>query len=211
LARHPIEAKTLETATETDMQFRKSVSSNPGSFGQTVKMFCINSINLIFPITLLKIAHTLITRNMKSVKLITLFCFIISALFSSEKTAAQNPENWTSKQLMQPAQLAEKITANKDIPVIFSVGPGATIPHSIDIGPGKEKENMDKLKKELSGLAVDTKVVVYCGCCPFEHCPNIRPAIDALKEMKFTNYQLLNLSHNLKTDWIDKGYPVSKQ
>ena len=56
----------------------------------------------------------------------------------------------------------------------------------------------------------DTKVVVYCGCCPFEHCPNVRPAIDVLKEMKFTNYYLLNLSHNLKTDWIDKGYPTAK-
>jgi len=26
--------------------------------------------------------------------------------------------------------------------------------------------------------------------------------------MKFTNYYLLNLPHNLKQDWIDKGYPV---
>ncbi|MDQ6813004.1 MAG: rhodanese-like domain-containing protein [Bacteroidota bacterium] len=147
---------------------------------------------------------------MKSLTLIAVFSLSI-ALFSIQKTSAQNPENWTSKQLIQPADLAEIIKAGKDVPVIFSVGPGATIPHSIDIGMGKEKENIDKLKKELSGRPKDSKVVIYCGCCPFEHCPNVRPAIEAMKEMKFTNYQLLNLSHNIKADWIDKGYPVVKQ
>ena len=147
---------------------------------------------------------------MQSLKLITLF-FITIALLLVQETKAQNPENWTSKQLIQPAELAEKITANKDVPVIFSVGPGAIIPNSIDIGMGKEKENIDKLKKELSALPADSKIVVYCGCCPFEHCPNVRPAISALKEMKFTNYQLLNLPKNIKTDWIDKGYPTVKQ
>jgi len=53
--------------------------------------------------------------------------------------------------------------------------------------------------------------VIYCGCCPFEHCPNVRPAFQLLNEMKFTNQKLLNLSTNLKTDWIDKGYPVAKK
>lgn len=146
---------------------------------------------------------------MKKLQLIAFFIMMLS--ISAKKLAAQNPENWTSNQLIQPADLAEKITTGKDVPVIFSVGPGATIPKSVEIGMVKEHENLDKLKKELSALPKDTKIVVYCGCCPFEHCPNIRPAISALKEMNFTNYQLLNLSHNIKTDWIDKGYPVAKQ
>lgn len=146
---------------------------------------------------------------MKQLQLITLL--LLTTLLSIQKSSAQNPENWTPKQLIQPAELAEKISNKKDVPVIFSVGPGATIPNSIDIGMGKEKENLEKLKKELSALPAETKVVVYCGCCPFEHCPNVRPAINVLKEMKFTNFQLLNLEHNIKTDWIDKGYPVVKQ
>jgi rhodanese-related sulfurtransferase len=147
---------------------------------------------------------------MKHFQLVAVLFMIIAAT-TVQKSAAQNPENWTSKQLIQPAELAEKITANKDIPVIFSVGPGATIPHSIDIGTGKDEENIAKLKKELGALPKETKVVVYCGCCPFEHCPNVRPAINTLKEMKFTNFQLLNLPRNLKADWIDKGYPTAKQ
>lgn len=146
---------------------------------------------------------------MKQLQLVAFF--IMMFLVTAQKLAAQNPENWTSNQLMQPGELAGKITTGKDVPVIVSVGPGATIPKSIDIGMVKDRENLDKLKKELAGLPKETKIVVYCGCCPFEHCPNVRPAINALKEMNFTNYQLLNLSHNIKTDWIDKGYPVVKQ
>jgi len=122
---------------------------------------------------------------------------------------AQVPVNWTNDQLMQPAELAKVIKENKNVPVIFSVGPAASIPDSKGIGMVREETNLEKFKEELKKLAKDTKVVVYCGCCPYEHCPNVRPAIQALKEMKFTNYFLLDLPHNLRTDWIDKGYPVS--
>jgi len=69
---------------------------------------------------------------------------------------------------------------------------------------------MAKLREQLSTLSKDTSIVIYCGCCPFEHCPNVRPAIDALKEMNFVNYRLLNLPNNIKTDWIDKGLPTKE-
>ena len=134
---------------------------------------------------------------------------IIVFLFT-QNIQAQNPINWTSKQLIEPSELSSIIKTEKTIPVIFSIGPAATIPHSIEIGMVKDKANLDKLKKGLSTLPKKTKIVVYCGCCPYEHCPNVRPAIDVLKKMKFTNYYLLNLPHNIKTDWIDKGYPAMK-
>ena len=121
---------------------------------------------------------------------------------------AQNPENWTKDQLIQPSELARILQENKDIPVIFSVGPGAYVPHSTDIGMVKEKENLEKLKMQLKNLKKDQRIVVYCGCCPFDRCPNVRPAIQLLKDMKFTNYALLNLEHNIKIDWINQGYPV---
>lgn len=120
---------------------------------------------------------------------------------------AQNPVNWTTDQLLAPASLAQSIKNSKDVPVILSIGPGAVIKNSIDIGSIKEQENLDSFKKQLTALPKDTSIVVYCGCCPFEHCPNVRPAIAAMKELKFTNYKLLNLEHNVKTDWLDKGYP----
>lgn len=131
-------------------------------------------------------------------------------VFTTAACNAQKPVTWTPDQLMQPADLAASIRTNTNIPVILSVGPGAIIPHSIDIGMTNDEKNLEKLKIELAKLSKSTPVVIYCGCCPFERCPNIRPALETLKEMHFTNYHLLNLSTNIKTDWISKGYPVTE-
>ena len=132
-----------------------------------------------------------------------LFAFLPLAM------CAQQPQNWTGKQLMQPAELA-KVIGKKDQPVTISVGPAALIPNSVDVGMTNDAEGVSNLKKELAKLPKDKEVVIYCGCCPFAHCPNVRPAIAALKELKFTNYYLLNLPNNIRTDWINKGYPTNK-
>jgi thiosulfate/3-mercaptopyruvate sulfurtransferase len=144
---------------------------------------------------------------MKNIKAF-LFCTI--ALLASNTLLAQNPVNWTGKELMEPAALAKNIKDKKGIPLIISIGPGALIPHSVDIGPANDTANLQAFQKELAGKKKNTKVVVYCGCCPFDKCPNVRPAVQALKDAGFANYYVLNLKTNLKTDWIDKGYPTVK-
>lgn len=122
----------------------------------------------------------------------------------------QQTEPWSTKQLLDPADLAKILNDSKaKQPYIYSIGPAATIKGSIDIGPGQDKANLDKLKEQLSKLPKDADIVIYCGCCPFEHCPNIRPAFALLNKMKFTNRKLLSLQHNIKIDWINKGFPVS--
>jgi rhodanese-related sulfurtransferase len=73
-----------------------------------------------------------------------------------------------------------------------------------------DSENLQKFKKSINKLPRDTSIVIYCGCCPFDRCPDVRPAVALLKEMKFTNFKLLNLPDNIKTDWISKGYPQVK-
>lgn len=144
---------------------------------------------------------------MKRLPLNLLAFFLL--LFSFTKSQAQSRINWSADQLMEPGDLASILKANKNIPVLFSVGPAATIPGSKEIGMVKEAENLQRLKDELSNLSKSTAIVIYCGCCPFERCPNVRPAIQVLKEMNFTNYKLLNLPHNIKIDWIDQGYPAN--
>lgn len=134
---------------------------------------------------------------------------ILTVLIISITTHAQNPVNWTAKQIMEPAALASLITAKKEVPVIISVGPGTTIPNSVDVGMVNNKEGLDKMRIQLAQLPRNKKIVIYCGCCPYEHCPNVRPAINVLKDLKFTNYYLLDLPHNIKKDWIEKGYPVA--
>jgi len=132
--------------------------------------------------------------------------FILISQFCISQQTVQDP--WKPNQLMAPADLAAIITSNNEpIPVILSIGPSAYIKGSIDIGDTKEKVNLEKLKEQVNKLPKDTDIVIYCGCCPFEHCPNIRPAFELLAKMKFTNYKLLNLEHNIKIDWLNKGYP----
>lgn len=144
--------------------------------------------------------------NLKKIISSLVFVFILLG-FQQGKAQQTNPENWTSDQLIEPAALAQTLNSHKNIPLIYCVGPGVVIPHSIDIGMTKNEGNLQKLKDSLSKVPRDANIVIYCGCCPFEHCPNVRPAITLLKDMKFTNYHLLNLPHNIKTDWIAKGYP----
>lgn len=147
---------------------------------------------------------------MKKSPLIYLFALVL-IFFSSYKSMAQNPPNWTDKQLIEPSELAKILNTKENVPVIISVGPGAVIPNSINAGMASTPEGRKELKHQLKNMDKDSKVVIYCGCCPFEHCPNVRPAINLLKEMKFTNYFLLDLPHNIKKDWIDQGYPVVKE
>lgn len=116
---------------------------------------------------------------MKKLALIKLFVLLFVSFLGID-SHAQNPVNWTEKQLVEPADLANAISTKKDIPVIISVGPGATIPNSVDVGMINNSEGLQKLKTELKTMDRDKKIVIYCGCCPYEHCPNVRPAIDAV-------------------------------
>jgi thiosulfate/3-mercaptopyruvate sulfurtransferase len=121
------------------------------------------------------------TFKMTFIKIIIIGFFFV--ILSCQKVLAQNPVNWTNEQLIEPADLTATINSKKDIPLLFSVGPGATIPYSKDIGVIKEAENLEKFKDQLANVPKKTKIVVYCGCCPFEHCPNVRPAMQVLKDL----------------------------
>lgn len=148
--------------------------------------------------------------NKTKITFISLFAIAVIAFAFQSFSKQQGKEPWTEKQLMSPSELAKIINdGNKPITYIFSVGPAGLIKNSIDIGEGKDKNNLAKLKTEVTKLPKDANIVIYCGCCPFGDCPNIRPTFKLLNEMKFTNHKLLNLPKNLKVDWIDKGYPMN--
>ncbi len=131
-------------------------------------------------------------------------------LFLSFHSRNAAPEPWTDAQLLSPADLQQELTEKSTpLPLVLSIGPGAVIKGSEDIGAAHEDANLTKLRQRLAKLPRDSKLVIYCGCCPFVRCPNIRPAFTLLNEMKFTNARLLNIEHNIKTDWISKGYATS--
>ncbi|MHB1177690.1 MAG: rhodanese-like domain-containing protein [Daejeonella sp.] len=118
---------------------------------------------------------------------------------------------WSKNQLIQPNQLAMLINNPKAAkPLIFNIGVVEDIKGARNMGAASEKENLERFKKVLAKLPKNASLVVYCGCCPFEKCPNIRPAFKALQSGGFTKGRLLNLQTNIKTDWINKGYPLAK-
>lgn len=142
-------------------------------------------------------------------KLKALFYLLVACTLTLTVKNAAAQEPWSTQQLMQPKELAGKLNSpNGSHVVIFDIGPAGKIKNAIYIGPAQDKENLKLLKTKLDKLPKNAEVIIYCGCCPFEHCPNVRPAFRLLNEMHFTNAKLLNLSRNLKADWIDKGYPM---
>jgi thiosulfate/3-mercaptopyruvate sulfurtransferase len=109
--------------------------------------------------------------------------------------------------------MAAKDTASR--PIVVCVGfhslyHGAHIPGASYHGPGSTPEGLADLKKFAQSLPRSTNLVIYCGCCPLEHCPNIRPAFVALRDAGFTRLRVLILSHDFASDWVAKGYPVSR-
>ena len=150
--------------------------------------------------------------SMKTKIIIVLFFTLATSVFATNAFTSQvQSDPWTPQQLLAPADLAKVLENPKaPQPLIFSVGLQAIIKGSIDIGPTMTPKNLNTMKQQLVKLPKNKQIVVYCGCCPFSNCPNIRPAMKLLKEMQFTNYKLLNLQQNVKMDWIDKGYPMTE-
>jgi len=145
---------------------------------------------------------------MKKFLLTIITIFVVSNVLFAQS----NKEPWTSKQLLDPAILAKKITNNQTKNMlIICIGPDAIIKNSVDVGATQSASNVAKLKAQLKNVNKDKEVVVYCGCCPFDRCPNVRPAFKTLNEMGFKNAKLLNLPNNIKTNWIDKGYPMNDE
>lgn len=100
-------------------------------------------------------------------------------------------------------------------PIIIQVGfktlfDQAHIPGSEYIGPGADGTGLGMLRQRLAKVKKDAFIVLYCGCCPLEHCPNVKPAEQLLTSMGFTNAKMLLLPENFGADWVAKGYPTQK-
>ncbi len=119
---------------------------------------------------------------------------------------------WQTKDLVQPKDVAADIKTPLLLHVGFPVLYRAShIPGSIYAGPGAKPEGIEELKKALQGQPKNRAIMLYCGCCPWEKCPNMRPAFAALREMGYTNVKAMVVPENLKADWTDKGYPIERR
>jgi thiosulfate/3-mercaptopyruvate sulfurtransferase len=139
-----------------------------------------------------------------------LLSLLLAGLLVSAVVGGTEP--WTDKDLVQPEQVSKDLSTPLLIHVGFPVLYRAShITGSVFAGPGSKEEGIADLKKAVAGQPRTREIVLYCGCCPFDKCPNIRPAFAALHEMGFTHVKAMVVPTNLKTDWIDKGYPTDKR
>ena len=86
----------------------------------------------------------------------------------------------------------------------------AHIPGSEYIGAGSASQGIGTLRRRVKALPHNTFIVLYCGCCPWSHCPNVHPAYNELHKAGFTNVKVLYIADNFGADWVDKGYPTIK-
>jgi thiosulfate/3-mercaptopyruvate sulfurtransferase len=136
--------------------------------------------------------------------------FFMLFAWTAIPVSGQTNDLWKADQLMEPQVLFNMINSAKgnNAPVILNIGSVGNIKGAIDLGPASEADGIAGLKKQLKNIPKNKMVVIYCGCCPLFKCPNVRPAFKLLTAAGYTNINVLNLKTNLKTDWIDKKFPM---
>jgi len=119
-------------------------------------------------------------------------------------------------QLLQPAELVQILGSSTGAkPLILQVGSHvlyaeAHVPGSEYVGAGGQESGLQALRDRVKALKHDQFIVLYCGCCPWAKCPNIRPAYQQLVSLGFFHVKVLYLAENFGTNWVSKGYPVAK-
>jgi len=161
------------------------------------------------------------TNDRQSMSLV--WMLIAAAVFATvvapARSAGQSPATSEllpgSAELIQPRELSKALQSGSVKPTVLYVGPRflyaqAHIRGAEFIGPASDPHSLDNLRKRVTALPRNSSIVLYCGCCPWDHCPNIRPAYKELQKTGFTAVKVLYLANSFGTDWVEKGYPFEK-
>ena len=145
-----------------------------------------------------------------------LFILSCSLALAVRAQPAGAPAAIPADALIQPEELAHIVQSGKSAqPLILQVGSNvlytqAHIPGSEYAGAASTESGRQQLRKRVEALPRNKFIVLYCGCCPWSHCPNVNPAYWELRDMGFTKLKVLYIANNFGADWVDKGYPVAK-
>ncbi len=125
-------------------------------------------------------------------------------------------EPWRAEQVVEPAELARALGSGRGRkPVVLFVGfpllyAGGHIAGARYVGPASRPNGLDALEQVARALPRDAEIVLYCGCCPWNVCPNIRPAFRLMQRLGFTRVKVLRIAVNFSHDWTGMGFPVEK-
>lgn len=125
-------------------------------------------------------------------------------------------EPWGSNMVL-PADLVKELAgsggAAKPV-IVCTASPflyrAAHIPGAVLHGPAADPGVLGELIAWARTLPRETSLVIYCGCCPLQDCPNLRPAYRALKGIGLAKVRVLILPDSFRADWIERGYPIER-
>ncbi len=144
---------------------------------------------------------------------LAVICATIGA-HAQQSSASKPPAG--APQLIQPEELVKLLQSPVgEKPLILQVGfrvlyAQAHIPGAEYTGAASEETGIEQLRTRVQSLPRNKFIVLYCGCCPWAHCPNVQPAYRELQSMGFKNVKLLYIANDFGRDWVQKGYPVAK-
>lgn len=149
------------------------------------------------------------------ISLAMLIAAACSLLLLSQASLRAASDPWSASQTVQPADLLKELNDSKSAPTVVFVGfnrlyTAGHIHGAQNHAMMGDKGGIEGLKIWASSLPRSTNLVIYCGCCPMERCPNVRPAFSALHDLGFTKLRVLILPEDFAVDWADKGYPFDK-
>jgi rhodanese-related sulfurtransferase len=151
---------------------------------------------------------------------VLIFCAVLAALPPhAVGQFAPTPIGATTipaAQLMQAPELVRLLNSSDPQPLILQVGSRiffaeAHIRGAQFAGPGSQPAGIELLEKTAASSPKGRLIVLYCGCCPWNRCPNVGPAFKRLHELGFTNVKVLYLANNFGDDWMAKGYPTDRK
>lgn len=134
---------------------------------------------------------------------------------SEDKIQINKTDPWKASEVVTPDSLNNELRNNQNKPLIIQVGfkilyDQNHIPGAVYTGPASLKVGIQALRDTLKNLEHNKNIVLYCGCCKWKDCPNIRPAFKTAQELGFKNVKVLFLEDTFVKNWEQKGYPVTK-
>ena len=117
---------------------------------------------------------------------------------------------------LEPAELARRLdeVAAGELVVLF-VGPPDDpfeerhVPGARRLPHVGTEEGRRALTRALEATPKGVGVVVYCGCCPYERCPSVRPANALLRASRRADAWWLDLPTSFEANWVERGFPVA--
>lgn len=120
----------------------------------------------------------------------------------------------SSGNTISTGEMAKMLASKSAKPRIYQVGfavlyKSKHIPGSVYAGPGSTDEGLQALQEAVANAGKDQLIVLYCGCCPWDHCPNVKPALRLLQSLGYKNVKVVEMPDNFAKDWVEKGLPVA--